>query len=264
MHTEVLLDAGQLASCSDRDEKLTLRWLFQGILTNWEVEKTVWDRVFGSKGRGLRVSPSTSAPLLAKLNLSLQIDPSTTPLLLTEPVLNLPNVREHYDQMIFEEYEFASYLRCPGLFSRTLVPQVDSVDPPPNHTGPALVPLGSDACAGGSEPPECVLVVDAGFSFTHVVPVLRGSIINVGIRRSVLSLFLVLLRSRTGDRTKRSSFFTPHRRIDAGGKLLTNHLKEVVSFRQWYMMDQTSVMEHAKEECCYVSEQWQEDWETAK
>lgn len=58
--------------------------------------------------------------------------------------------------------------------------------------------------------------------------------------------------------------FARSRRIDAGGKLLTNHLKELVSFRQWYMMDQTSVMEHAKEECCYVSNQWERDWEMAK
>lgn len=28
----------------------------QGILTNWEVEKTVWDRVLGAKGRGMKVS----------------------------------------------------------------------------------------------------------------------------------------------------------------------------------------------------------------
>lgn len=45
-----------------------------------------------------------------------QINPQETNLLLTEPVLNLPNVQEHYDQIVFEEYDFASYLRCPGAF----------------------------------------------------------------------------------------------------------------------------------------------------
>lgn len=30
--------------------------------------------------------------------------------------MNLPNVQEHYDQIVFEEYDFASYLRCPGTF----------------------------------------------------------------------------------------------------------------------------------------------------
>ena len=53
-------------------------------------------------------------------------------------------------------------------------------------------------------------------------------------------------------------------RIDIGGKLLTNHLKELISFRQLYMMDQTSVSEKAKQDCCYVSLDWNEDIEIAK
>ncbi|GJN93358.1 hypothetical protein Rhopal_006411-T1 [Rhodotorula paludigena] len=158
----------------------------RGILNNWEVEKTVWDRVFGHKGRGMQASPQD------------------TNLVVTEPVFNLPNVQEHYDQMIFEDYDFASYLRCPG--------------------GPLAA----------APPPECTLVIDAGFSFTHVVPILRGAIVSYAAKR-----------------------------IDVGGKLLTNYLKELVSFRHWYMMDQTSVMEHAKEEACYVSTQWGQDWEAA-
>jgi actin-related protein 6 len=80
-----------------------------------------------------------------------------------------------------------------------------------------------------------VLVVDAGFSFTHIVPVVRGAVASAGVRR-----------------------------IDVGGKLLTNYLKELVSFRQWYMMDQTCVIERAKEQCCYVTQQWNRDWEVAK
>lgn len=31
-------------------------------------------------------------------------------------------------------------------------------------------------------------------------------------------------------------------RIDAGGKLLTNHLKEIISYRQLQVMDETYVM----------------------
>lgn len=100
---------------------------------------------------------------------------------------------------------------------------------------PVLVAFGPASLGPGEHAPECVLVVDSGFSFTHVVPVFRGRIVSAGVRR-----------------------------IDVGGKLLTNHLKELVSFRQWYMMDQTSVMEHAKEECCYVTERWDDDWELAK
>jgi len=46
--------------------------------------------------------------------------------------------------------------------------------------------------------------------------------------------------------------------------MMTNYLKELVSYRHWYMMDQTSVMEHAKESACYVSTQFAKDWEAAK
>ncbi|BGP03131.1 Actin-related protein 6 [Rhodotorula toruloides] len=189
--------ADELADECDDFGGLTFRVpMERGILNNWEVEKTVWDRVFGSRGRGLSIAPQD------------------TNLLVTEPVFNLPNVQDHYDQIVFEEYEFQSYLRCPG---------------------PAVVPYGLDARGSSTAPvPECALIIDSGFSFTHVVPVLRGRIVTNAVRR-----------------------------IDIGGKLMTNYLKEIVSYRHWYMMDQTSVMEHAKEEVCYVSTQWKQDLETA-
>lgn len=53
-------------------------------------------------------------------------------------------------------------------------------------------------------------------------------------------------------------------RMDVGGKLLTNQLKEVVSYRQWNMMDETYIMNHAKESCCYVSTQFLSDLETCR
>ena len=50
-------------------------------------------------------------------------------------------------------------------------------------------------------------------------------------------------------------------RVDVGGKLLTNQLKELVSYRQWNMMDETYVMNDVKEACCYVSTQFAKDLE---
>lgn len=46
-----------------------------------------------------------------------QVNPQETSLLVTEPYLNLPNVANTYDQMIFEEWEFASCHRCTREFS---------------------------------------------------------------------------------------------------------------------------------------------------
>jgi hypothetical protein len=49
---------------------------------------------------------------------------------------------------------------------------------------PLLIPHGpSLAQEGGGG--ECTLVVDTGFSFTHIVPVLRGAIVSSSVRRSV-------------------------------------------------------------------------------
>lgn len=53
-------------------------------------------------------------------------------------------------------------------------------------------------------------------------------------------------------------------RIDVGGKLMTNHLKELVSFRQWNMMEETYIVNDVKEKCCYVSTQFAADLEACR
>ena len=66
--------------------------------------------------------------------------------------------------------------------------------------------------------------MDSGSSFTHAVPMFDGHVIDHAVRR-----------------------------IDVGGKLLTNHLKEVVSYRAWNMMDETHVINAIKERLSYVA-----------
>ena len=81
----------------------------------------------------------------------------------------------------------------------------------------------------------CCCVVDIGFSFTHIVPVYNGCLITASIRR-----------------------------LDVAGKLLTNHLKELVSYRQLNVMDETYVINQVKEEVCFVSQDFCRDMELAK
>ena len=47
-------------------------------------------------------------------------------------------------------------------------------------------------------------------------------------------------------------------RINIGGKLLTNFLKELVSYRQWNLMDQGKLLEVVKENTCFLSQTDQE------
>ena len=78
-------------------------------------------------------------------------------------------------------------------------------------------------------------MIDCGYSFTHIVPYVLGR----RVRNSV-------------------------KRIDVGGKLLTNHLKEIISYRQLHVLDETHVMNGCKEDCCYVTRDWDADVRVAR
>ena len=53
-------------------------------------------------------------------------------------------------------------------------------------------------------------------------------------------------------------------RINIGGKVLTNHLKEVISYRQLMVMDETYVINQLKEDVCYISTQYDTDMKTSR
>ncbi|KAI8875885.1 actin-related protein 6 [Backusella circina FSU 941] len=186
----------EIADCTDLSS-LYYRIPFErGILTNWKLEKNIWDRVFQHTA---------------------QIEPSETRLLVTEPCFNLPQIQDSYDQIIFEEYNFSS---C----CRTIAPALCLF----NEIGGLFNDkLGSI--------PDCTLIVDSGYSFTHIVPFLRGKPIAVGVKR-----------------------------LNVGGKLLTNHLKETVSFRSYDMMEETYIINDVKEKCCFMSKDVYKDLEICK
>jgi actin-related protein 6 len=53
-------------------------------------------------------------------------------------------------------------------------------------------------------------------------------------------------------------------RINVGGKHLTNQLKEVISYRQLMVMDETYVINQIKEDVCFVSTDFNIDMKIAK
>ncbi|KAF9128586.1 Actin- protein 6 [Mortierella sp. 14UC] len=190
----------QLETCKDFSG-LYYRLPFEkGLLTSWDVEKQVWDRLFTGK-----IVPC---------------DPSTTTLLISEPILNLPNIATTYDQLVFEEYGFNSYTRMSA-------PQMAMYNEIPRLYGQKMT--------SGKKRIDCAVVVDSGYSFTHIIPFWKGKPILVGIRR-----------------------------INVGGKLLTNHLKEIISFRYWNMMDETHLVNEVKEACCYVSNKFWDELDICK
>lgn len=90
--------------------------------------------------------------------------------------------------------------------------------------GPSLVHLYETRRQPMMFRAQCSLVVDCGFSFTHASPVLQNFTLNYGVRR-----------------------------MDLGGKALTNYLKELVSYRSLNVMDETLLIDDAKEKLCFVS-----------
>ena len=83
-----------------------------------------------------------------------------------------------------------------------------------------------------ASPAECLLVVDSGFSHTTVTPLLRGKPIQQAVRR-----------------------------LDIGGKFLTNYLKELISIRHYNMLDEIHLMNEVKEAICFVSGDFKRDLE---
>lgn len=136
---------------------------------------------------------------------------SHMPAILTEPLFNFPNLQEAMTEIFFEEYECKSILKI----------------------NPTSLSCYNYKCNNPSA--KCCIVVDTGYSFTHIVPYIDDVKIKEGIRR-----------------------------IDVGGKLLTNHLKEIISYRQLHVMDETYVINQVKEDSCFVSQDFFADMNAAK
>lgn len=183
---EKIVDFGELAF---------RRPVEKGFIVNWEAEKAIWDSIFID---------------------SVKCHPPETNLLVAEAP-NTPSVLQtNCDQMVFEEYEFASYSRFVGPSLNAYNDIAALFNDPVCHDGPA----------------ECLLVINSGFSHSTVTPVYKGRAIQQAIRR-----------------------------LDVGGKFLTNHLKEVISLRHYNLVDETHLVNEIKEACCFVSTNFERDLE---
>ncbi|KAL8715154.1 MAG: hypothetical protein Q9220_001111 [cf. Caloplaca sp. 1 TL-2023] len=87
---------------------------------------------------------------------------------------------------------------------------------------------------GLPNPAECLLVIDSGFSHSTVTPLYKGRPIQQAVRR-----------------------------LDIGGKLLTNYLKELLSIRHYNLMNEEHLVNEAKEKVCFVSSDFRNDLERA-
>lgn len=101
---------------------------------------------------------------------------------------------------------------------------------------------------------ECVLVIDSGFSFTQVAPIVNGKVIWSAVRRYSMPHLTLSPQFR----------MVTDERLNIGGKFLTNYLKEVISYRHYNMMEETYLINKVKESCCFISQDFSADLERIK
>lgn len=178
--------------------------------------------------------------------------PSEHSLVVTAPLLAPAVVNESMDQVVFEELGFQAFARvsapvmcvlsyaehCRRVSSETVAAAATKSPTKKRRKRAAASPVAAAKTNQSPSRPEdltfanssCHLVVDAGFSFTHVVPVIDGRAFLPGVKR-----------------------------INVGGKLLTNYLKEMISFRQLDVKDDTRVIDELKHALCYCSTDFNAD-----
>lgn len=167
----------------------------RGYVVSWKNQTQIWDHTFRSI---LRKSPRDCS------------------LLLSEPLFTLPAIQEGQYQAVFETLGCKALLTVP---SAVLALHQHAVEQPQ---------LAANQVS-------CGLVIDAGFSFTHIVPIFDGQVLESSVRR-----------------------------IDLGGKALTNYLIELVSYRSMDMRDEGLLMEHIKDAVSFVSTDLKSDLARAK
>jgi actin-related protein 6 len=155
----------------------------RGFVTNWETESSIWERVFGSNGLNLNTTAGHN-------------------LLLTEPCFAPSAIQKVTHDIVFEQFEFGSLCVAPpaALAARAVAAEHQG-DAKQRRKRKATSTGTADADADGFDPDFCV-VIDSGYSFTHIVPMIGGVAYSPAVRR-----------------------------IDVGGKLLTNYLKQIITFR---------------------------------
>lgn len=79
------------------------------------------------------------------------------------------------------------------------------------------------------------VIVDSGYSFTHAVPIFDRCKINYAVKR-----------------------------LDVGGKILTNYLKELVTYREFNMMGEAHLIDQLKRLLCFVSSDFEFDMSIAR
>jgi len=214
-----VLIGDQMEEVHDKASLKYTRPFERGYMTNPHCQIEIWKRVF-----------ETPAMLGGVAQ------PESTSLLITEPPFAPEPIQNDLNEVVFEEFGFQEYMRRPAAwFSAYEFDKTRAPPPRPAAAAAAISPRRGGAAAvaaTASATPissalltqNCCTIIDTGFSFSHVFPFIDGKCKKTAVKR-----------------------------VNVGGKLLTNYLKGLVSLRQYDMADEFYLVDQVKEQTCYVS-----------
>lgn len=194
----------QIDDCKDCSGLFYILPHQKGFILNWDTQREIWEYLFTRKVKNFT--------------------PKETDLIITEPYFNFKTIQNNTDEVLFEEYGFNSILRTNTGYLTSLNHKANNIESDPT----------TELATSTDKFPLACLVVDSGFSFTHICAYIYSEKYGyIKFKESV-------------------------RRVDIGGKALTNHLKEIISYRQMNVMDETYVINQCKEDVCFVATNFDE------
>lgn len=227
-----------------------------GIVVDWAAQKTIWDHVLTNHLAKLPGGIAKRGKLLAG-----------KAVIMTEAYLNLEPAQHATDLLLFEHYGAQAVSRTSAAALIGLGTNVFRSDLPlsrPTKAANLEAPSQKEASSpeivmeqGGAsstkrplrtsrasatttintaEPsislpriltiprPQSMLVLDLGYSYCHTIPIINGVVHHSSVRR-----------------------------LELGGKMLINLLKETLSFKQLDMMDESWLMSHIFAKTSFVA-----------
>jgi len=241
-HQLTTLLSSQIDTIQNKSQLITTRPLERGYITDLGTQFQIWDYILQmenlearhsfSNGGVSGVMPSSSTiqnKAKAKATLSANKEGGDVIFTHTAAVFCLSQpftprcILEKEDEVWFRDFGFGRVARRLGACCSAFKYLRD---------GKKIAHSTDETARVGMEDDEtgCCCVIDCGFSMTSIVPTVDANAIEKGIRR-----------------------------INIGGKLLTNLLKQTISYRKFNMMDEFYIVNEAKEALCFLSMNFDEE-----
>lgn len=177
--------------------------------------------------RGVLVNAGAQRDVWERCFEKVQCTPRDSRCVVTECAVNPPSARKAMDEILFEDFGFLGRMRlpssvCAAAKAKEILEDRDRHRVTQHGGKPAekRIPYAHD----------CVLICDMGHSASTATPVLGGGAHDYACRRS-----------------------------DVGGQLVTGYLRDLISYRQMDVSDETATIDKLKRDLCYVAQNFDEE-----